>query len=292
MSLPEEIREGEEGHEHGIQLRVEVFKNICELRQNEKQEEQQHSPRRRQQESRVSQRVGQAPAQNLGALTLDADRLENMHQISGRLADADERDIDRRKDARMVRNRVSEALSGKNCRGHLPRRRPHSADIKIGGEQFQRLVDPGAGAQQQGEVAGEDGDVLRARPRKQREAFPALNRRFVVLGDQVDRDQTQILDAPPDFRRGRRCDRPANDLADLAQDPVAERRHHLTVVTRSASATEVAPLRHLPTASSIIVVMPPFIAAASSALDALFVPMRSRTSPVTSSTSNTPERPR
>ena len=38
-------------------------------------------------------------------------------------------------------------------------------------------------------------------------------------------------------------------------------------MTRSASATDVAPLRHLPTASSIMVVIPAFIAAASSAPD-------------------------
>ena len=104
-------------------------------------------------------------------------------RIGTRLPDAsptrDERDIDRRKDARMARNRVSEALAGKNCRRSIflvvGRIRPIS---EVGGEQFQRLVDPGAGAQQQGEVAGEDGDVLRTRPRKQREAFPALNHRF------------------------------------------------------------------------------------------------------------------
>ena len=63
-------------------------------------------------------------------------------------------------------------------------------------------------------------------------------------------------------------------------------------MTRSASAKDVAPLRHLRTASSIMVVMPAFIAAASSAPDAAFGPIRSRTSPVTSRTSNTPERPR
>ena len=42
---------------------------------------------------------------------------------------------------------------------------------------------------------------------------------------------------------------------------------HRIVVTRSASAKDVAPLRHLTTASSIIVVMPALIAASSSAPD-------------------------
>ena len=38
-------------------------------------------------------------------------------------------------------------------------------------------------------------------------------------------------------------------------------------MTRSASATDVVPLRHLATASSIMVVMPPLIAAVSRAFE-------------------------
>ena len=156
-----------------------------------------------------------------------------------------------------------------NCRRNLACRRPHAADVGVGRQQFQCVVNSRAGAQQQSEIAGENRNVFRSRPRKKRELTSALDLRVVFLSDRVDRDQPQILDAPADFRRGRRRDRPADDLADLAQGAIAKRRHrhHRTVVTRSASATDVTPLRHLATASSIMVVMPALIAAASSAPD-------------------------
>ena len=57
---------------------------------------------------------------------------------------------------------------------------------------------------------------------------PRLIGAIGLLGDRVDGNQTEIFDTSSDLRRGRRRDRPADDLADLAQGPVAEGRHCLT----------------------------------------------------------------
>src|SRR5262249_20774003 len=67
---------------------------------------------------------------------------------------------------------------------------------------------------------------------------------------------------------------------------------HLIAVTRSTSAADVRPARHLATPSSTIVVMPALTAAASSVTESARVPIRLRKSSVSSRIPKTPTRPR
>ena len=127
-----------------------------------------------------------------------------------------------------ARDRVGEAFAGKDRGGDLCRRGSHAAEVRVGREQFQRVVDSGARAQQKGEIAGEDRHVFRTRPREERELVGAFDPRLTFFRDLVDRDQTEIFDPPADLRRRRRRDRSTDDLANLAQGSIAERRHGLT----------------------------------------------------------------
>ena len=83
----------------------------------------------------------------------------------------------------------------------------------------------------------------------------------------LHRHEAEELDAPAHLRLGGRGDLPAHELAGLGQGPVGEIRHgrQRTVVTRSTSAAEVSPARHLATPSSSMVVMPAAMAARSTA---------------------------
>ena len=71
--------------------------------------------------------------------------------------------------------------------------RPQAADIAVGGQQFQAVIDARAGAQQQRKVAGENRDVLGPRLVEQAETAP---RRGVFHRERFDQHQAEALDAP------------------------------------------------------------------------------------------------
>ena len=60
----------------------------------------------------------------------------------------------------MPRQRLGKAFAGDHARADVGDHRPQPAEIAVGGEQFEPVIDPRAGAQQQREVAGEDRDVF------------------------------------------------------------------------------------------------------------------------------------
>ena len=76
----------------------------------------------------------------------------------------------------MPRQRLGKALAGHDARADVGDDRPQAAEIAVGGQQFEPVIDARAGAQQQREVAGEDGDVFGVRLAEQAEAS-ALPRR-------------------------------------------------------------------------------------------------------------------
>ena len=81
--------------------------------------------------------------------------------------------------------------------------RTQAAGFGVGGDKFERLVDARAGLEQQREIAGEEGDVLKARAGGEFER-PARGLAGAVVADGFDRDEAEIFDAQRDFRRARR----------------------------------------------------------------------------------------
>ena len=109
---------------------------------------------------RIIQRVGELAPRRLGARALIAEHFENLGELARRFADLYQRDIDRREQGRMMPDRLGEALAGQHGRADLPHHRTQLADVLVAGEQLEAVVEPGARLEQQGEVAGEDRDVL------------------------------------------------------------------------------------------------------------------------------------
>ena len=178
-------------------------------------------------------------------------------------------------------------------------RRPQAADVDVAGEQLERVVDARAGLEQQREVAREDGDVLGARRCvSESKAAARLRSRPRSFGRRCRSGRGRDIRCGARPRpRSARDDRAADDLAVLASArgsrEVRHRRFTVTVVTRSTSAAEVTPARHLATASSIIVVMPASTAACiDRCRNRCRLAISLRTGSVISSTSNTPTRPR
>ena len=81
---------------------------------------------------------------------------EHLVERSRGLADPDQRHIHRRKQPLVPRQRLGKALAGDDARPDIGDHRPQPAEIAVGGEQFEAVIDPRAGAQQQREVAGEN----------------------------------------------------------------------------------------------------------------------------------------
>ncbi|MGY4361489.1 hypothetical protein ACVW0J_007982 [Bradyrhizobium sp. i1.7.7] len=143
---------------------------------------------REQHEGRILQGAGHLAAQSLRARALGPDRLQNVVQRARHLADSDQGDIHGRKQRRLARKRFGKALAGhdRGLDGIDDRTKP--ADVHIACEQFERIIQPGTGLQEQSKVAREDRDIrgprLRQRQRRQRER-PALG---FLRGPGIDRD--------------------------------------------------------------------------------------------------------
>src|SRR5207253_9832371 len=99
-------------------------------------------------------------------------------------------------------------------------------------EQAERIVDEGSGFEQERKIGGENGDILDARLTKYRRA-EALDRRPGLLGDGLDGDEAEILDAVGDFAHGGRRNLAAHDFAALGEGAVSKIGHdrHRKVVT-------------------------------------------------------------
>src|SRR5581483_1159541 len=103
---------------------------------------------------------------------------------------------------------------------------PH---IGVACQKFKRVVEPRAGLEQQGHIAGEDGDLRRAWLVEQAEAEPAGARGLALVLDGLDRQQVQILDPRGDLGERRRRYGAVNDLAVLGERAVAEVRQRAPV---------------------------------------------------------------
>ncbi len=229
----QQVRQAEKHGDDGIGLGVEVAQHRGELRQYEQDEEQQHQGRGEQDEGRILQGVAQLAPRRLAARAFDAEHFEDLGELARGLADLHQRHIDRREQGRMAADRLGEALAGEHAGADLRHRPAQPADVLVGGEQFEPVVEPRARLEQQREVAGENGDVLGARRIEGRQR-DARGRAAPGLGDRIDGNEAEIFDAMGDFADGRGRDRADDDLAALGQCAIAEIRHCVTAPSSRA----------------------------------------------------------
>jgi len=161
-----------------------------------------------------------------GSRPLRAQHLQHLIQRARNFADAHQRAVHRRKQRRIGRDRVREAFARQQRRVQLSDHGPQPPDIGVTGQEFQRVVEPRAGFQEQRQVPREGRDLGGARLSEQAETAGTGSRALVLDG--FDRQQMQIFDAAGDLGQGRRGDRAVDDLAVLRQGPVAKIRHALT----------------------------------------------------------------
>ena len=193
------------------------------MRQHEQNEEQHHADRCDQHEQRILHGVRQLAAHRLGTHPLLAQQLQDLVQRARNFADPHQGHIHRRKQRRMRTSRLGKALAAQERRAQFANDGAQTADIGIVGEQFERVVEPCAGLQQQGKIAGEGRD-LRSTGLAE-DAKSGGRRGGARLLHRLDRQQPQIFDAGRDFGRGRRRQRAVDDFAALCQRAVAEIRH-------------------------------------------------------------------
>ena len=127
----------------------------------------------------------------------------------------------------MPRQRFGEAFAGDDVRPDVGDHRPQPAEIAIGGKQFEAVIDPRAGAQQQREVAGENRDVFGLRPVEKAE--DAAGRAAALLQrDIVDQHQAEALDPLRDIARCSGRDRAGDQFAIAVERTITIVRHGIT----------------------------------------------------------------
>ena len=126
----------------------------------------------------------------------------------------------------MPRQRLGETLARDDPRPDIGDHRPQPAEIGIGGKQFEAVIDPRAGAQQQREIAGEQRNVLGLGLVE--EAEGAVRRAALLQRDVVDQDEAEPLDPLRDVA-GRGCgDRAGDQFAVAVERAIAVIRHRIT----------------------------------------------------------------
>lgn len=123
----------------------------------------------------------------------------------------------------MPRQRFGKALARNDPRTDVGNDRAQPAEIGIGREQLQSVIDAGAHTQQQREVACEDGDVFRLRPIEQVEY--TAGRAALFQRDVVDQHETEPLDPLRDVARRGRGDSTGDQFAVGVERAVAIVRH-------------------------------------------------------------------
>ena len=151
----QEGREIQEAEDERIDLGAEILQHAGKLRQHEYQEEQQHAAGGGEHEQRIADRLAQPALQRFGAGALVRQHFQHLVQRARGFADPDQRHIHRRKQSLVPRQRLGKTLAGHDMRLDVGDDRPQPAEIAIRREQFEPVIDPRAGAQQQRKIAGE-----------------------------------------------------------------------------------------------------------------------------------------
>ena len=147
-----------------------------------------------------------------------------MIERPGRLADANQRQIHRRKQQGVMRECLGEAFTGQHAAANLSDHGAQAPDVDVDGQQIKGIVDAGAGLEQQRQVAGKYRNILGTWPRKQRCAGIGMGG-VARLHDGLDRQQTEIFDALGNFRHGRRGYGSADQFAAPRQGAILKTWH-------------------------------------------------------------------
>ncbi|MBA7712248.1 hypothetical protein ES703_121220 [subsurface metagenome] len=164
--VSQQIGQRKEEFDKRIRFRVEVAQDRRELRQHKHDEKDQDRACRQENEGRIVECIGHLAAQRFGTRALKAKGLQNLIERPGHLADFDQCLVHRRKQRGMVCNRVGQAVSRQDRGPDFPDHRPQPPDVRVGNKQFESIIQPGAGLEQQSQVAREDRHILRPRARQ------------------------------------------------------------------------------------------------------------------------------
>ncbi len=147
--LAQRRRQRQEGRQNRVGLGVEVAEHAGELRQNEREKESQHAAGGEEQKTGIAQRVENAPPQGFGARALGGDRFQDRGQHGRLLAEAGERDKQRREGVGTRAERFGKTLPRHHRGVHFGGDGAHAAEFAVVRHQIERVVDARAGAQQQ-----------------------------------------------------------------------------------------------------------------------------------------------
>ncbi len=127
----------------------------------------------------------------------------------------------------MIRHRSGKTFPAQQRGAELADHGTKPPHIAIARQQFQRVVQAGAGLEEQRQIPGERRHLRRARPVEQ----PEITARGSTLSrflDRLDRQQLKIFNTVGNLGGRRSLDRAMHDLSVLRQRSVAEIRHGLT----------------------------------------------------------------
>ncbi len=102
-----------------------------ELRQHEREKEDEHAGGGQQQKAGIAQRVENAPPQRLGARALGRQRLQHRRQHRGLFGEPRERDEERRKRIGPRAERLGETLPGEHSVAQLGGDGAHTAKLAV-----------------------------------------------------------------------------------------------------------------------------------------------------------------
>jgi hypothetical protein len=163
----QKLRQLDEGSQRRIRPAAEILQHRRELRQNEQDEEQHDAGGSDEHEGGILHRIDQLAPHLLRSRPLRAEHFQHLVQRAGDLTDADQRGIHRRKQVRVAGDGIGKAFARKQRGAKLADDGTEPSDIGIAREQLERVVEPGAGLQQQRKVARESCNLGGTRPAEQ-----------------------------------------------------------------------------------------------------------------------------
>ncbi len=198
----------------------EVMEHRLELRHHVGQKEQQDRDRRPDQEQRIPDRRIDALGEHLATPPILDDGGQHAVELAGGLAGLDHREIGRLDDGGMAFERLSEGVACRDRRAQVLDEGPQRLS-GVFGQGLQRGLERQPRTDQQSELTQEDRDVARAR----RLLAEAESREPLADDTRLDRQVTEIFDAPDHFLARGRLDLAGDHLPGGRNGAILELRH-------------------------------------------------------------------